>query len=136
MSAKTRRAAELVAILEVASAKIDRFGWGNMDEAVKDQLCADWCAVLSQYTLDEVRMGVRAVFDAAGGNIRSINEHQVKAKIQQEHARQVQSLPRNEPEPHIPRDNSPEAVRKREDFVRSLGLKVVRRMPIGGENID
>jgi isocitrate lyase len=81
-------------MLETASSKIDRFGWGNMDEALKDSLCGEWCEVLSPYRLDEVRQGIKAVFDAAKGKLRSINEFQVKAEIQKEHARIVAALPR------------------------------------------
>lgn len=102
LSQTERRTAELVGMLETASSKIDRFGWGNMDEALKDSLCGEWCDVLSPFTLDEVRRGVRAVFDAAGGKLRSINEFQVKAEIQKEHARIVSALPRaSAPEPIV-----------------------------------
>jgi hypothetical protein len=94
-----RRGAELRAILEVASAKIDRFGWSQMDKHVKDEICNDWCDVLSQYTLAEVRAGVAAVFAASGGKLKSINEFQVQEKIREAHAQIVARLPKQEPEP-------------------------------------
>ena len=88
-----RRAAELMAILETASAKIDRFGWDRMDPDIKDQLNKDWCNVLSVYTIDEVRAGADALFAATDGNLRTINEHQVKAQIMEQHRRLVAELP-------------------------------------------
>ena len=98
-----RRGAELVAILEVASVKIDRFGWSNMDKHIKDAVCNDWCDLLSQYTIAEVRDGVAAVFAASGGKLKSINEFQVQEKIREAHMRIVASLPKTAPEPKRPR---------------------------------
>jgi hypothetical protein len=89
----------LVAILEVASVKIDRFGWSNMDKHIKDAVCNDWCDLLSQYTIAEVRDGVAAVFAASGGRLKSINEFQVQEKIKEAHMRVVASLPKAQPEP-------------------------------------
>ena len=89
-----RRGAELVAILEVASVKIDRFGWNSMDSHIKDAVCNDWCDLLSQYTLDEVRSGVAAVFAASGGKLKSINEFQVQEQIKREHREFLASLPK------------------------------------------
>ena len=88
-----------MAILEVASLKIDRFGWSQMDKHIKDQVCNEWCDVLSQYTLAEVRAGVAAVFYASGGKLKSINEYQVQDKILEAHRLAVSSLPKQEPEP-------------------------------------
>jgi len=94
-----RRGAELVAILEVASVKIDRFGWNSMDQHIKDAVCNDWCDLLSQYTIAEVREGVAAVFAASGGRLKSINEFQVQEKIVEAHKRIVAALPAERPEP-------------------------------------
>lgn len=93
-----RRATELRAMLEVASAKIDRFGWRDMDDTVKNAICNDWCDVLSKYTLAEVKAGIAALFKASKGNLKSINEHQVEDQILKAHARQVAALPQHEPE--------------------------------------
>ena len=84
-----------------------------MDKHIKDQLCADWCDVLSQYTLDEVRYGVRAVFAASKGKARSINEFQVQEQIRMAHRRMIDGLPKSAPNPEPERDNSPEAVERR-----------------------
>jgi len=95
-----RRGAELVAILEVASVKIDRFGWNSMDQHIKDAICNDWCDLLSQYTIAEVRDGVAAVFAASGGKLKSINEFQVQEQIRLAHREFVATLPKqSEPEP-------------------------------------
>jgi len=72
-------------MLEVASAKIDRFGWGQMSQHVKDALCADWCDRLSQYTLEEVQQGIADFFAANKGKVRSINEFQVEEQISIRH---------------------------------------------------
>lgn len=72
-------------MLEVASAKIDRFGWNQMSQHVKDALCADWCDVLSKYTLAEVKQGIDDFFAAHKGKVRSINEFQVEEQIQLRH---------------------------------------------------
>ena len=83
-----------------------------MDGAVKDALTADWCDVLSEFTLAEVRDGIRALFAASNGNLRSLNEHQVKDRIEINQRRLVESLPRKaDLEPG--RDFSPEAVARR-----------------------
>lgn len=109
-------------MLETASTKIDRFGWNQMDKHIKDQLCAEWCDVLSPYTLDEVRAGVRAVFEASKGKLRSINEFQVQEQIRLAHRRIVASLPKAAPSPEPERDFSPEAVeRRRSQAARLLG---------------
>ena len=93
-----RRGAELVAILEVASVKIDRFGWNSMDPHIKDAVCNDWCDLLSQYTLGEVRKGVAEVFAASGGKLKSINEFRVQEQIKKAHRELLAKLPK-EPEP-------------------------------------
>ena len=80
-------------MLEVASSKIDRFGWGSMDTNVKDVLKSDWCDRLERYTLLEVRNGIAAVFEAAKGRLRSINEFEVEAAIKAQHRRDVAALP-------------------------------------------
>ena len=80
-------------MLEVASSKIDRFGWGSMDTNVKDALKSDWCDRLERYTLQEVRNGISAVFEAARGRLRSINEFEVEAAIMERHRRELSALP-------------------------------------------
>ena len=80
-------------MLEVASAKIDRFGWDKMSSAVKDQLCKDWVSALSRYRLDEIKRGIEDFFAAQRGNVRSINEHQVIAMISKRHANELALLP-------------------------------------------
>lgn len=88
-----RRGAELIAMLEAASAKIDRFGWDNMNAAMKNALRSDWCDVLSQYTLEEVRQGITALFRESGGRLRSINEFQVEAMIRRAQREMLSKLP-------------------------------------------
>ncbi|MDD7973432.1 hypothetical protein [Roseinatronobacter alkalisoli] len=71
-----------------------------MDPNIKDAVCNDWCDLLSQYTLDEVRGGVAAVFAASGGRLKSINEFQVQDQIQKAHKRFLATLPKQaEPDP-------------------------------------
>jgi hypothetical protein len=95
-----RRGAELVAMLEAASVKIDRFGWDKMDDHLKQTICDEWCDLLCQYRLDEVRDGIRAVFEANGGRMKSINEFQVQEQIRIAHRKRVAAMPRDlSPEP-------------------------------------
>lgn len=86
-------------MLEIASAKIDRFGWSSMDKRLKDALCADWCDVLSTFTLAEVKAGIHAVFAASKGRLRSINEHMVAEQIRIAHRRLLAALPRETEQP-------------------------------------
>jgi hypothetical protein len=90
---KQKRNAHLMAMLETASAKIDRFGWSSMDGNVKDMLCIDWCDVLGRYMLDEVKDGIKAFFVSNQGSARSINEHQVERHIKAAHKRTLGALP-------------------------------------------
>ena len=92
-----------MAILEVASVKIDRFGWNSMDTNIKDAVCNDWCDLLSQYTLAEVKAGVAAVFAASGGKLKSINEFQVQDQIKRAHRELIAALPKETPEPEMGR---------------------------------
>lgn len=80
-------------MLEVASAKIDRFGWDRMSDAIKDQLCKDWVTALGKYRLDEVKLGIEDFFASQRGNVRSINEHQVIEMISKRHANELALLP-------------------------------------------
>lgn len=89
-----RRTAELIAMLDVASAKIDRFGWANMDSGLKASLRTDWVDVLSKYELQEVKAGIDRVFRETGGNVRSVNEHQVAAAIQKNRSEEFARLPK------------------------------------------
>ena len=80
-------------MLEVASAKIDRFGWASMDNNMKNAICYDWVEALRFKTLSEIKRGIDAVFKRSGGNIRSINEHQVLSEISKIHKREFELLP-------------------------------------------
>ena len=84
-----------------------------MSKQMKDDLCDDWCSVLSKYPLEEVQQGINDVFMEVGGKLRSINEFQVEAAILKEHQRQVSKLPKQAEEPEPERDFSPETVAER-----------------------
>lgn len=84
----------MIAILEIASSKIDRFGWTAMDETIKGAILADWCDRLSKYQLQEVRDAVAALFTISNGRLRSLNEFQVEEHIRIEHRRQLALLPK------------------------------------------
>jgi hypothetical protein len=107
-------------MLETASAKIDRFGWSQMSGPLKDELTKDWCDVLSQYTLQEVRDGIRSLFAAHKGKLRSINEYQVQEQICLAHRKLLETLPQKTPEPEPERDFSPEAVARRQALSAEL----------------
>ena len=88
-----RRAAELAAMLDVASEKMDRFGWANMDATTKQSLRAEWCDVLAAYELQEVKAGIDRVFSDADGKLRAINEYRVKAAIEKIRAEEYAAMP-------------------------------------------
>lgn len=91
-------------MLDVASAKIDRFGWANMDAGLKASLRTDWVDVLSKYELQEVKAGIDRVFRDAGGNVRSVNEHQVADAIQKNRSEEFARLPKSDaPKPTVER---------------------------------
>ncbi len=85
-------------MLDVASAKIDRFGWGNMDAGIKDALRRDWVSRLEKYELQEVKAGIDRLFHEAHGQLRSVNEHQVEAAILANRSEEFARLPKG-PEP-------------------------------------
>lgn len=126
------RTAGMVALLEVASAKIDRFGWDRMDENIKAEICGDWCDTLRGYTLAEIKSGIKMVFEDAKGKLRSINEHQVEAAIRKSQARTVAAMSKERP---AERDNpkpTRESQERMADLVKDLGF--VKPMPKVGEN--
>ena len=113
----------MVALLEVASAKIDRFGWDRMDENIKAEICGDWCDTLRVYTLAEIKSGIKMVFEDAKGKLRSINEQQVEAAIRKSQARIVAAMPKERP---AERDNLPPTKESKEmmaNLVKDLGFK-------------
>ena len=63
--------------------------------------------------LNEVRAGVRALFEESKGKLRSINEYQVEEKIKLAHRKMLATLPPKAPEPEPERDFSPEAIARR-----------------------
>lgn len=89
--------------LEKASAKIDRFGWDRMDQGIKDGLLSDWCDTLSPYPLPKIKAGIKSLFEKSKGNIRSINEDQVKAEILEIDRKERASLPKAPPPPEKPK---------------------------------
>lgn len=95
-----KRGAELIGMLEKASIKIDRFGWDRMDDGMKDALCADWVRVLSVFRLQEVSDAIDQFLSDRGGNVKSINEFQIKDQIEANHKKVLASLPSR---PNIPK---------------------------------
>lgn len=93
-----RHRAALGIELEVVSAKVDRFGWGKMPEALRIRLRQDWMDALQDYALDEVRA---ACAEALEENPRdATNEGRIKARIIAARARRLAALPKPlEPQP-------------------------------------
>ena len=86
-------------MLDVASNKIDRFGWERMDATVKKSLLNDWVSALEPYELPEVVAGIDRVFRDKKGEVRALNEYQVIAAINSNRAEELASLPKSAPEP-------------------------------------
>lgn len=127
---KKKRAAELILILEVASKKIDRFGWDRMATGLKDEMTGDWLDLLFPFTLAEVKQGVFDLFEASNGKLKSINEFQVRDCIRKRHSKAVALLPKSTPayEPAIPIDAA-ERARRAAVVADTLGPGAVKRMP-------
>jgi hypothetical protein len=125
-----RRSAELIGMLETASTKIDRFGWDRMADVLKDQLTSDWCRVLEVFALADVSAGVDAVFDDAGGKLRSINEFQVKAQILISHGKICALLPKRGAQAHVPIVLDDAERKRRAAVCDELGMGL-KRIPRG-----
>lgn len=93
-----RHRAALGIELEVVSAKVDRFGWGKMPDALRIRLRQDWMDTLQDYGVDEVRA---ACAEALEDNPReATNEGRIKARIIAARARRLAAVPKPiEPEP-------------------------------------
>lgn len=109
----------VIAILEISSSKIDRFGWSRMDARVKDALVEGWLTRLGKYDLQEIKAGVEQVFAEAEGKLRTINEHMVEAQILKARHKILNSLPKD-PEPVQKRDFSPEIVAERKRVANEI----------------
>jgi hypothetical protein len=59
--------------------KLDRFGWAQMADAMKDRLTLDWCDVLSPYRLEEVKAACAAIMARRPKD--ATNEKQVEVDI-------------------------------------------------------
>lgn len=100
-----RHRADLGIELEVASVKVDRFGWSKMPEALRIRLRQDWMDALQDFGLDEVRA---ACGEALEENPReATNEGRIKARIIAARARRLAALPKP-PEP-MPEIRKPDA---------------------------
>ena len=111
--------------LEVVSTKIDRFGWGQMSEAMKDRLTLDWMDALDPYGLDEIKTACSVLMGSKPKD--ATNEHRVKAAIVAGRAKALAALPKPLPLPEPERPEPSAASKERvnamvEDL--SSGLKM------------
>jgi hypothetical protein len=91
--------------LQVASAKVDRFGWDRMPPELRTRLRQDWMDALQDFALGEVQAACR---QALGDNPRdAVNEQKIKALIIADRARRLAAIPKP-PEPD-PVDRRPDA---------------------------
>ncbi len=65
--------------LEVVSTKVDRFGWRDLSQDMKQRLSDDWTSALRDYPIAEVKRGISDCLDE--NPRRCPNEHEVKAKV-------------------------------------------------------
>ncbi len=77
--------------LEVVSTKLDRFGWGQMADAMKDRLTLDWCDVLSPYRLEEVKRACAEIMASKPKD--ATNEKQVEVYINANRAKVLAAIP-------------------------------------------
>lgn len=92
---EAQNAAVVAFELEVVSTKVDRFGWRDLSERMKQRLIDDWTDVLRKYPIAEVRRGIG---DCLKDNPkRCPNEHEVEAKVIKRRAEAMERLPRTAP---------------------------------------
>lgn len=84
-----------------------------MGAELKAEMETDWCDVLGQYLISEVEDGIKALFVASKGKLRSINEFQVQDQVEIALARQVAKLPAD-PSPPLGANKNPDAEARRE----------------------
>ena len=110
--------------LEAASAKIDRFGWSQMSDALKDRLLMDWMDCLHDFHLHEIKAALAVLL---GTNPKAAtNEQMVKAQILKHRARKISALPKapEEParkEPRVTAEQAAEIVRGFQFHVKRFG---------------
>ncbi len=78
--------------LEVTSAKVDRFGWGKMPDALRIRLRQDWMDALQDFTIDEVREACREAL--ADSPRDAVNEQRIKALVIAARARRLAAIPK------------------------------------------
>ena len=98
-----RHRALLAVELEVVSVKVDRFGWGQMNDTLRKRLRQDWVDALQDFTLAEVQDACKV---ALGGNAKdAVNEEKIKTLVMQDRARRLAAIPKQslpEPERALP----------------------------------
>ena len=78
--------------LEVTSAKVDRFGWGKMPDALRIRLRQDWMDALQDFTIDEVRAACREALAESPRD--ACNEEKIKALVIADRARRLAAIPK------------------------------------------
>lgn len=117
--------------LEIASRKVDRFGWDALDDAVKDRLTQDWADVLDRFPLAEVQRGIGDRFGVKPS--KCPNEYEVKAAIDARRAKALRDRPQPAP-PEAAKDRGTAEERQAaaEAILAQTGF-APKRMPKGGE---
>jgi hypothetical protein len=110
--------------LEVVSVKVDRFGWGQMNDTLRKRLRQDWVDALQDFALSEVQDACRV---ALGGNQKdAVNEEKIKAMVVADRARRLLAIPKPpEPERKIER---PDAEARARIAAELLGSFTPKRM--------
>lgn len=105
--------------LEVVSTKVDRFGWRDLSDQMKQRLTDDWTDVLRKYPIAEVRRGIG---DWLKSNPRKCpNEHDVEACIMARRGAAMQSaVPSPAKDPEEPRERvSPD---RAAEILKEMGM--------------
>ena len=104
--------------LEVASVKLDRFGWSGLSQAMKDRLTEDWVDVLSMYDVKEVKRGIG---ECLSSRPKTPTEYEVKAAIEAYRAAAIRrAAPDPMPEPERV-EATPESRARVAEMVAELG---------------
>ncbi|MEH6836039.1 hypothetical protein [Falsihalocynthiibacter arcticus] len=109
--------------LEVVSSKIDRFGWAQMSDALKDRILMDWMAALQDYALHEVQAAIKQI--QADKPKDATNEELVSKRIVANRGREMKRLPKvGENEGYCSAIRTPEQKAKADEIVKALGFNL------------
>ena len=101
--------------------KVDRFGWGQMNDTLRKRLRQDWVDALQDFALAEVQDACKV---ALGGNPRdAVNEEKIKVLVIADRARRLAAIPKQSlPAPVVDRPDAAERQRIAAEVLKSVNF--------------